>query len=138
MSNEMFLVLGGAFFFVWVLSLWVFNIPRLFDELSGRRLKKQMKIIKAETVEEVRDTSEELRVLQQESLLDEELSKFSTGNLEKEEVKEEVKVYESSTEELDRTSLIPSAEEIASTEFLDANKVSEMKVKVIHELSNVE
>lgn len=138
MSNEMFLVLGGAFFFVWVLSLWVFNIPRLFDELSGRRLKKQMKIIKAETVKEVRDTSEELRVLQQESLLDEELSKFSTGNLEKEEVKEEVKVYESSTEELDRTSLIPSAEEIASTEFLDANKVSEMKVKVIHELSNVE
>lgn len=138
MSNEMFLVLGGAFFFVWVLSLWVFNIPRLFDELSGRRLKKQMKIIKAETVEEVRDTSEELRVLQQESLLDEELSKFSTGNLEKEEVKEEIKVYESSTEELDKTSLIPSAEEIASTEFLDANKVSEMKVKVIHELSNVE
>ncbi len=138
MSNEMFLVLGGAFFFVWVLSLWVFNIPRLFDELSGRRLKKQMKIIKAETVEEVRDTSEELRVLQQESLLDEELSKFSTGNLEKEEVKEEIKVYESSTEELDKTSLIPSAEEIASTEFLDANEVSEMKVKVIHELSNVE
>lgn len=138
MSNEMFLVLGGAFFFVWVLSLWVFNIPRLFDELSGRRLKKQMKIIKAETVEEVRDTSEELRVLQQESLLDEELSKFSTGNLEKEEVKEEVKVYKSSTEELDKTSLIPSAEEIASTEFLDANEVSEMKVKVIHELSNVE
>lgn len=138
MSNEMFLVLGGAFFFVWVLSLWVFNIPRLFDELSGRRLKKQMKIIKAETVEEVRDTSEELRVLQQESLLDEELSKFSTGNLEKDEVKEEVKIYESSTEELYKTSLIPSAEEIASTEFLDANKVSEMKVKVIHELSNVE
>lgn len=138
MNNEMFLVLGGAFFFVWVLSLWVFNIPRLFDELSGRRLKKQMKIIKAETVEEVRDTSEELRVLQQESLLDEELSKFSTGNLEKEEVKEDIKVYESSTEELYKTSLIPSAEEIASTEFLDANEVSGMKVKVIHELSNVE
>lgn len=141
-------LLSALFLFLWIISLIVFNILGVVDELTGRKAKRQLKVI-GNRQKEVHDTSEELRVLQQESLLDDELNKLSKDTVEV--VKErEVKpvtapIVEDKTDELvesgfedeeKATGYLSVDEEDLSTGFLEVGNNQKSSITILKELSN--
>lgn len=141
-------LLSALFLFLWIISLIVFNILGVVDELTGRKAKRQLKVI-GNRQKEIHDTSEELRVLQQESLLDEELNKLSKDTVEV--VKErEVKpvtapIVEDKTDELveagfedeeKATGYLSVDEEDLSTGFLEVGNNQKSSITILKELSN--
>jgi hypothetical protein len=141
-------LLSALFLFLWIISLIVFNILGVVDELTGRKAKRQLKVI-GNRQKEIHDTSEELRVLQQESLLDDELNKLSKDTVEV--VKErEVKpvtapIVEDKTDELvesgfeneeKATGYLSVDEEDLSTGFLEVGNNQKSSITILKELSN--
>lgn len=144
-------LLSALFLFLWVVSLIVFNIFGVIDELTGRKAKRQLKMI-GNRQKEIHDTSEELRVLQQESLLDEELNKLSRDTVEvvKERNNKPViaPIVEDKTDELVETGFIEVEdeekatgylnvdEEDLSTGFLEVGNSQKSSITILKELSN--
>ena len=141
-------LLSALFIFLWIISLIVLNILGVVDELTGRKAKRQLKVI-GNRQKEIHDTSEELRVLQQESLLDDELNKLSKDTVEV--VKErEVKpvtapIVEDKTDELveagfedeeKATRYLSVDEEDLSTGFLEVGNNQKSSITILKELSN--
>lgn len=141
-------LLSALFLFLWIISLIVFNILGVVDELSGRKAKRQLKMIGNRT-KEIHDTSEELRVLQQESLLDDELNKLSKDTVEvvkEREIKPVVApIVEDKTDELVETGFeddekatgyLSVDEEDLSTGFLEVGNSQKSNITILKELSN--
>lgn len=151
-----YFLVSGLSFVLWVMSLVLFDIFGVIDDLTGRKAKRQLKIIQASQTKEVQDTSEELRVLQQESLLDEEL-----GRVARQEVipaistQEPLPVRKENIEELSeegatdfieeidgKTGYMEISEENLSTGILD-NQMKDSNIEVsdvvvVKRLSNIE
>lgn len=145
MSNELWFLVSGVLFFLWVVSLVIFNVPDVWGELSGSRARKQLKIIKSKGESDKSRPSEDLRVLHQESLLDEELVKVENGLVSYEddfsgvEVPKAVRVE--SVNELEETGVLNLSNEELSTGIIDNEKYKEDRkkgVRVLKVLSNVE
>lgn len=141
-------LLSALFLFLWIISLIVFNILGVVDELTGRKAKRQLKVI-GNRQKEIHDTSEELRVLQQESLLDDELNKLSKDTVEvvkEREVKPvTVPIVEDKTDELveagfedeeKSTGYLSVDEEDLSTGFLEVGNNQKSSITILKELSN--
>lgn len=141
-------LLSALFLFLWIISLIVFNILGVVDELTGRKAKRQLKVI-GNRQKEIHDTSEELRVLQQESLLDDELNKLSKGTVEvvkEREVKPVIApIVEDKTDELveagfedeeKATGYLSVDEEDLSTGFLEVGNNQKSSITILKELSN--
>lgn len=141
-------LLSALFLFLWIISLIVFNILGVVDELTGRKAKRQLKVI-GNRQKEIHDTSEELRVLQQESLLDDELNKLSKDTVEvvkEREVKPVIApIVEDKTDELVETGFedeekatgyLSVDEEDLSTGFLEVGNSQKSSITILKELSN--
>lgn len=141
-------LLSALFLFLWVASLIVFNILGIIDELTGRKAKRQLKVIGSRQ-KEIHDTSEELRVLQQESLLDDELNKLSKDTVEVvkgREIKPVIApIVEDKTDELIETGFedeekatgyLNVNEEDLSTGFLEVGNSQKSSITILKELSN--
>lgn len=141
-------LLSALFLFLWVASLIVFNILGVVDELTGRKAKRQLKVI-GNRQKEIHDTSEELRVLQQESLLDDELNKLSKDTVEivkEREIKPVIApIVEDKTDELVETGFedeekvtgyLSVDEEDLSTGFLEVGNNQKSSITILKELSN--
>lgn len=145
--------LSGLCFLLWVGSLVVFDIFSVLDDLTGRRAKRQLKVIQSSQSKEIQDTSEELRVLQQESLLDDELKKLSKSQeIVSVVTQEPLPIRVESVDELEETGVLENQEDKTgyfelsdgelSTGILNMeNKVEVKKVSNVvikKRLSNVE
>ena len=141
-------LLSALFLFLWIISLIVFNILGVVDELTGRKAKRQLKAI-GNRQKEIHDTSEELRVLQQESLLDDELNKLSKDTIEvvkEREIKPVIApIVEDKTDELIETGFedeekatgyLSVDEEDLSTGFLEVGNNQKSSITILKELSN--
>ena len=141
-------LLSALFLFLWIISLIVLNILGVVDELTGRKAKRQLKVI-GNRQKEIHDTSEELRVLQQESLLDDELNKLSKNTVEvvkEREVKPVIApIVEDKTDELvesgfedeeKATGYLSVDEEDLSTGFLEVGNNQKSSITILKELSN--
>lgn len=141
-------LLSALFLFLWVISLIVLNILGVVDELTGRKAKRQLKVI-GNRQKEIHDTSEELRVLKQESLLDDELNKLSKDTVEvvkEREVKPVIApIVEDKTDELveagfedeeKATGYLSVDEEDLSTGFLEVGNNQKSSITILKELSN--
>jgi hypothetical protein len=141
-------LLSALFLFLWIISLIVFNILGVVDELTGRKAKRQLKVI-GDRQKEIHDTSEELRVLQQESLLDDELNKLSKDTVEvvkEREIKPVIApIVEDKTDELVETGFedeekatgyLSVDEEDLSTGFLEVGNNQKSSITILKELSN--
>lgn len=141
-------LLSALFLFLWVISLIVLNILGVVDELTGRKAKRQLKVI-GNRQKEIHDTSEELRVLQQESLLDDELNKLSKDTVEvvkEREVRPVIApIVEDKTDELVETGFedeekatgyLSVEEEDLSTGFLEVGNNQKSSITILKELSN--
>lgn len=141
-------LLSALFMFLWIISLIVLNILGVVDELTGRKAKRQLKVI-GNRQKEIHDTSEELRALQQESLLDDELNKLSKDTVEvvkEREIKPvTVPIVEDKTDELVETGFedeekatgyLSVDEEDLSTGFLEVGNNQKSSITILKELSN--
>lgn len=141
-------LLSALFLFLWIISLIVFNILGVVDELTGRKAKRQLKVI-GNRQKEIHDTSEELRVLQQESLLDDELNKLSKDTVEvvkEREVRPVIapivedktdKLVEAGFEDEEKvTGYLSVDEEDLSTGFLEVGNNQKSSITILKELSN--
>lgn len=141
-------LLSALFLFLWVISLIVLNILGVVDELTGRKAKRQLKVI-GNRQKEIHDTSEELRVLQQESLLDDELNKLSKDTVEvvkEREIKPVIApIVEDKTDELVETGFedeekateyLSVDEEDLGTGFLEVGNNQKSSITILKELSN--
>lgn len=150
-----YFLVSGLSFVLWVMSLVLFDIFGVIDDLTGRKAKRQLKIIQASQTKEVQDTSEELRVLQQESLLDEELERVARQEvLPVTPTQEPLPVRKENIEELseegatdfieeidEKTGYMEISEENLSTGILD-NQMGDSNIKVsdvvvVKRLSNI-
>lgn len=147
--------ISGLSFAFWIISLVLFDIFGVIDDLTGRKAKRQLKIIQASQTKEVQDTSEELRVLQQESLLDEELQRVARQEvIPAISTQEPLPVRVESIEELseegvtdfideidEKTGYMERSEENLSTGILDnqveKNNIKVSDVVVVKRLSNI-
>lgn len=141
-------LLSALFLFLWIISLIVFNILGVVDELTGRKAKRQLKAI-GNRQKEIHDTSEELRVLQQESLLDDELNKLSKDTVEVVKERENkpfiAPIVEDKTDELVETGFedeekatgyLSVDEEDLRTGFLEVGNNQKSSITILKELSN--
>ena len=114
-----FLISGVSFVF-WVLSLLIWDVFAVVDELSGRRAKRQLKAIKASATNVEVGTAEELSALSQESLLEEELKRVAKDDFSEAQIKREITpIKQVSVEEL---------EDNDATEFVDTDKTQHIEI----------